>query len=122
AISHPHYYTTMVEWSRAFGGITVYIHANDRQWAPRADPNLKFWEGDVLDMGDGLTLLRVGGRFEGSAVLHHRTRADGKGALLHVDAWQVVQDRRGRGVMRSYPNLLPLSANAVRDTAEKLSP
>jgi len=26
AISHPHYYSTMVEWSAAFGGVPVYIH------------------------------------------------------------------------------------------------
>jgi glyoxylase-like metal-dependent hydrolase (beta-lactamase superfamily II) len=32
AISHPHYYTTMVEWSAAFGGIPVYLHAADRRW------------------------------------------------------------------------------------------
>jgi hypothetical protein len=25
-ISHPHFYTTMVEWSRAFGGIPIYLH------------------------------------------------------------------------------------------------
>ena len=31
AISHPHYYTTMVDWSRAFGGIPVILHAADRQ-------------------------------------------------------------------------------------------
>ena len=29
AISHPHYYTTMVEWSRAFGGVPVHVHAAD---------------------------------------------------------------------------------------------
>jgi hypothetical protein len=31
AISHPHYYTTMVEWSRALGGVPIYLHAADRQ-------------------------------------------------------------------------------------------
>src|SRR5262245_61714302 len=35
AISHPHYYTTMVEWSRAFGGIPVHLNAADRQWVMR---------------------------------------------------------------------------------------
>ena len=30
AISHPHYYTTMVEWSRAFGDVPIYLHAADR--------------------------------------------------------------------------------------------
>ena len=28
AISHPHFYTTMVEWSRAFGGIPIHLHAD----------------------------------------------------------------------------------------------
>ena len=35
AISHPHYYSSMVEWSRAFGGVPVYLHAADRQWVMR---------------------------------------------------------------------------------------
>jgi len=26
AVSHPHYYTTMVEWSHAFGKVPVHIH------------------------------------------------------------------------------------------------
>jgi hypothetical protein len=26
AISHPHFYTTMSEWSRAFGGVPVHLH------------------------------------------------------------------------------------------------
>ena len=38
AISHPHYYTTMVEWSRAFGGVPILLHAADRQWVMRPDP------------------------------------------------------------------------------------
>jgi hypothetical protein len=31
AISHPHYYTTMVEWSRAFGGVPILLHEGDRR-------------------------------------------------------------------------------------------
>ena len=38
AISHPHYYTGMVEWSRAFGGVPIYLHADDRAWVMRPDP------------------------------------------------------------------------------------
>ncbi len=30
AISHPHYYSGMVDWSRAFGGVPVYLHPADR--------------------------------------------------------------------------------------------
>jgi hypothetical protein len=25
-LSHPHYYTSMVDWSRAFGGVPLYLH------------------------------------------------------------------------------------------------
>ncbi len=40
AISHPHYYTTMQDWSRAFGGIPVYLHEADRQWIMRPAPEM----------------------------------------------------------------------------------
>ena len=30
AISHPHFYSAMVEWSEAFGGVPIYLHADDR--------------------------------------------------------------------------------------------
>ena len=49
AISHPHYYASMVEWSRAFGGAPIYLHADDRQWVMRPDPAIVFWEGDTLE-------------------------------------------------------------------------
>ena len=32
AISHPHFYTTMVDWSRAFGAVPIHLHAADRDW------------------------------------------------------------------------------------------
>src|SRR2546421_10394188 len=36
AISHPHYYSTMVDWSRAFGA-PVLLHTADREWVMRPD-------------------------------------------------------------------------------------
>ena len=50
AISHPHFYTTMVEWSRAFDA-PVHLHAADRQWIMRPDPAIKLWDGDTLIAG-----------------------------------------------------------------------
>ena len=49
AISHPHYYTTMVEWSRALGGVPIHVHAADREWVMRPDPAVRFWDGDTID-------------------------------------------------------------------------
>src|SRR6266571_5082556 len=64
AISHPHYYTTLTEWSRAFGGIPVYLHAADREWIMRPDPCIELWEGDTKEIAPGMTLVRTGGHYE----------------------------------------------------------
>jgi hypothetical protein len=121
AISHPHYYTTMVEWARAFG-CPVYLHAADRAHVMRPDPVLRFWDGDTDALGDGLTLVRCGGHFEGGTVLHWAGGADGRGALLSGDIVQVIPDRRHVGFMRSYPNLIPLPVSAVERIVQALEP
>ena len=46
-ISHPHFYTTMVEWSRAFGGIPIHLHADDQRWIMRPDPSIQLWNGET---------------------------------------------------------------------------
>ena len=70
AISHPHYYSSMIEWSQAFGGVPIYLHAAERQWVMRPDPAIVFWEGETHPLLGGLTLIRCGGHFEGAQVLH----------------------------------------------------
>lgn len=121
AISHPHYYSAMVEWSRAFDA-PVYLHAADRQWVMRPDPALVFWEGETRPLGAGLTLIRCGGHFDGGTVLHWAAGAEGRGALLAGDILQVVQDRRWVSFMYSYPNLIPLPAAVVRRVAAAVAP
>jgi glyoxylase-like metal-dependent hydrolase (beta-lactamase superfamily II) len=123
AISHPHYYTSMVEWSRAFGGIPIYTHAADRKWAARTDSANQFWEGDRLELFGGATVIRCGGHFEGGAVLHWASpAANGKGILLPGDVIQVVPDRRWVSFMYSYPNLIPLNAAAINRVVASLEP
>jgi hypothetical protein len=122
AISHPHYYATMVEWSRALDGIPVYLHAADRQWVMRPDPCIRFWEGDTLSLGGGLTLVHCGGHFAGGTVLHWADGAEGRGALLSGDVLLVAPDRKHVSFMRSYPNMLPLPPRAVRRVASALEP
>ncbi len=114
AISHPHYYSSMVEWSRAFGGIPVFLHADDAQWVMRNDPSLTFWEGERRELLPGVTLIRVGGHFPGSCVLHWQGGASGKGTLHTGDSVYVVADKRYVSFMYSYPNLVPLPVSAIR--------
>jgi len=122
AISHPHYYSAMVEWSRAFDDAPIHLHAADRAWVMRDDPRVRFWEGTRHQLWDGLTLINCGGHFEGGTVLHWPGGAHGRGALLAGDIIQVVMDRRYVSFMRSYPNLIPLSGAAVTQIVDRIEP
>jgi hypothetical protein len=121
AISHPHYYTTMADWSRAFDA-PIHLPAADREWVTRPDDAIELFDGDRLDLPGGLTLLRLGGHYAGGTVLHWPAGADGRGALLSGDILQVVPDRRWVSFMRSYPNLIPLPAAKVEAMAAALEP
>jgi len=88
---------------------TAYM--DDRAWVMRPDPAIRHWRGDRLDLGDGLTVLRLGGHFAGGA-----------GALLSGDTVHVAADRRWTTFMRSYPNLVPLSPAEVERIDRGLAP
>jgi hypothetical protein len=49
AISHPHYYTTRVEWRRAFGDIPIYLHNADSECIMRFDSCIQLWDGEQGD-------------------------------------------------------------------------
>ena len=121
AISHPHYYSTMVEWAEIFD-CPVYLHAADREWIQRYSSHLRLWEWETLALHDGLTLIRGGGHFPGGAMLHSPKTADGKGVLFSGDIIQVVPDRRWVSFMYSYPNLIPLNEREVRRIVRTVEP
>jgi glyoxylase-like metal-dependent hydrolase (beta-lactamase superfamily II) len=116
AISHPHYYSTMVEWAHRFG-CPVLLHEADREWIMRADDAIELWSGETRELGDGLTLVRCGGHFAGGTVLH---RADG--TLLAGDIVQVIPDRTHVSFMYSFPNYIPLPEAAIRGIVAALEP
>lgn len=121
AISHPHYYSSMVEWAHAFAA-PIHLHAGDRQWVMRPDPAIKFWDGDTLTLAPGVTLICCGGHFAGGTVLHWAQGAQGRGTLLSGDIVQVIPDKKFVSFMRSYPNLIPLSAPSVERIGRMLAP
>ena len=122
AVSHPHYYSCMVEWSRAFGGIPIFLHEADREWVQRPDSAIVFWKGETHRLSDDLTLIRVGGHFSGFQALHWAAGEHGKGALLSGDMPQVCSDRRHVSFMYSYPNYIPVDGATVREIVRKLEP
>jgi len=121
AISHPHYYSSMVEWSRAFDA-QIYLHAADREWVMRPDPEIIFWDSETFSLSEGLTLIRCGGHFPGGSVLHWAAGAEERGVLLSGDIINVVQDRRYVSFMYSFPNLIPLPVHEVRRVAAAVEP
>lgn len=118
AISHCHYYTTMVEWSDAFG-VPIYLHENNRKWVQRDSKAIVYWSGEAFELSPSATLYRVPGHFSGGTALHW---TDGAGALFTGDVMQVTQDRKFVSFMYSYPNFIPLNAPTVRRIGEIVEP
>ena len=118
AISHPHYYSSMIEWAQRFD-CHVHLHADDAEWVMRRDPAIVHWRGETLELGHGLTLIRGGGHFPGGTMLH---RDHGAGELLTGDIIQVIPDLAHVGFMWSYPNLVPLPEAEVRAIAASVEP
>lgn len=121
AISHPHYYSCMVEWAHTFNA-PIYLHAAEEQWVMRPDPSVHFWQGETQPLLGNLTLIRCGGHYEGGQVLHWPDGAAGKGVLLTGDILTVVSDRRYVSFMYSYPNLIPLPARKVQKIVDAVAP
>lgn len=117
ALSHPHYYSTQVEWAEKFDAV-IYIHENDKEWVTRPSDRIIFWSGESLQLDEGITLYRLGGHFDGGSVLHWKKK---QGTLFSGDIIQVVADRQWVSFMYSYPNLIPLPAEQVKEMAQKVN-
>lgn len=118
--SHPHMFGAQVEWSRRLGGIPVYVNTADAGWVMRPDPVIQQWSQE-LALTSSLSVVQVGGHFPGSAVACWRDGADGRGVLLSGDTIFPNPDRQTVGFLRSYPNLIPLSAAVVQRMAGTLA-
>jgi hypothetical protein len=121
AISHPHFYTTMPEWARAFD-CPVYLNAADRRWIMQPGAHIRFWQDATHVLAPGITLIRCGGHFAGGSALHWANGAGGRGVLLSSDMATVNMDRKSFTFMRSYPNMIPLSGKQVEAIGQALEP
>ena len=128
AISHAHYYTTMVEWSRALGNVPIWLHAANKGWVMRQDDAVQYFNEDILEPLPGLTIIRTGGHFPGAMVLHRAGDPEAEdparrdGVLLSGDIITVVADPRWVTFMYSYPNTIPLDPATVRRMVDLVAP
>jgi hypothetical protein len=118
AMSHPHFYGANVEIADAFDARILIPHA-DRNWVQRHSPRIEYFDERVEPV-PGVTVARIGGHFDGAAVLHWPAGSEGRGALLTGDTITVVQDRRWVSFMWSYPNLIPLDPGTIEDIARRV--
>ncbi|WP_111766892.1 hydrolase [Nakamurella deserti] len=126
AASHPHLAGAAVSWSHMLSArqqheVPILWNAHDRRWVQRPDPAYVFWT-DRHEPVPGVTLLRAGGHFPGSCVLHWPAGAGGRGVLLVGDTLMVGPSGHTVSFMRSYPNQLPLSERLVRQIVATLEP
>ncbi len=112
AISHPHFYTTMVEWAKAFD-CPVYVHAADKEWIMRPDPAIQHVgrrNARIMGRRDADPLRRS---FRGGSGAALAGREQPRGIVCSGDILTVATDRKWLSFMRSYPNFIPLSAREV---------
>lgn len=114
-MSHPHFYGANVEFADAFDA-RILVPEADRAWVQRPSPRVEYF-ADTATPVPGTTLARIGGHFDGAAVLHWPAGSGGRGALLTGDTITVAQDRDWVSFMWSFPNLIPLDEATVLDIA-----
>ncbi|QJU54837.1 hydrolase [Herbiconiux sp. KACC 21604] len=120
ASSHPHLTGSSIQWAHAFGApATVWVAAADAHWVRRPDPAIRLWSDDFEPV-PGVRLVRCGGHFPGSAVAHWAAGAHGRGVLLTGDTVTIGADRASVGIMRSYPNFIPMPARVTRRVRDTL--
>ncbi len=117
-MSHPHFYGANVDWADAFDA-RILVPRADRPWIRRPSARIEVFDEQIAPV-PGLTLARIGGHFDGAAVLHWPAGAEGRGALLTGDTITVVPDRDWVSFMWSYPNLIPLDGATVLDIARRV--
>ncbi len=117
--SHPHMYGVQSLYSRAFGTPPILAARADAPFLPLRVPAVHLWETPHEVVPD-VWVEQVGGHFPGSTVARY-TAPDGRLVLLAGDA--VFPNDEGQSVsfMRSYPNLIPLSAAVVRRLADQVT-
>ena len=118
--SHPHFYGCMVEWAHRFDA-TIHLPIADMTHVPRSDPAIEYYTDEAVPVR-GTRLVRVGGHFEGSAVLSWPAGAEGLGVLLTGDSIQVAMDRNWVSAMWSYPNMIPLDEDAILAIEDRIDP
>jgi hypothetical protein len=112
AFSHPHYYSNMNDWAKAFN-CPIYIHKKDEMYIVDKGKNVTFWEGDKMNLLDDKSVHNIGGHFEGSSVLLIPSMSK-QGIILCGDTMYLSPSMKHFAFMYSYPNRIPLPISEMK--------
>ncbi|MEO5673310.1 MAG: MBL fold metallo-hydrolase [Chitinophagales bacterium] len=104
--SHPHFYSNMNNWAETFN-CPIYIHQNDEQHIMVKGVNIRLWQGDFIDLWDGISIICIGGHFAGSSILHVPFLS-AKGTIICGDTLFLSPSKKHFSVVYSSPNRMPL--------------
>ncbi|BBN04693.1 hypothetical protein MPTK1_3g06910 [Marchantia polymorpha subsp. ruderalis] len=122
AVSHPHELFGYAKWAVTFQ-CPVYIHERDKNLVVHNTEFIETWDGEELALCSQIKLIRLGGHYDGGAILHWTNNGldqDGKGVILCADMLQVGEDGQTVSSMRSYHNFIPISESDVQRIIWKL--
>ncbi|KAL7793825.1 beta-lactamase-like protein [Trichoderma ceciliae] len=124
-ISHPHFYSSHIQWARAFR-CPVYTSVEDLRWTTTPSAHRKALTEIDTDIVPGIKAIKLGGHFPGSLVLLFDGRLLIADTLMTTPAgigkWNVdaLGAKRAKppglnsfSFLWSIPNYVPLSADEI---------
>ncbi|CAH0015179.1 unnamed protein product [Clonostachys rhizophaga] len=126
-ISHPHYYSTHVQWARAFA-CPVYVSSEDASWVTMPSAHRQLLTGTETEIvpGSGVKAVKLGGHFPGSLVALFEGRLLIADTIVTTPAGLGRWEVDGNGVARarpgglnsftfqwSIPNMIPLGPDEL---------
>ncbi|KAF2118594.1 hypothetical protein BDV96DRAFT_597398 [Lophiotrema nucula] len=125
-ISHPHFYTTHLEWAKQFN-CPVYTSKADEEWLNRKDSDgLRMLIEGTTEIILGVTAIQCGGHFDGSLVLHWDKKLFLADTFMSVPSGIYHKDRppgtTSYSFMWSYPNMIPLPPSKVHGIWKAIKP
>ncbi|KAF3051562.1 hypothetical protein E8E11_010085 [Didymella keratinophila] len=128
-ISHPHFYTTHLEWAAQFK-CPVYVAADDAEWLNREDKHgSRISYRGAAQVSPGVTVVQCGGHFDGSSVLHWEKKLFIADTIMSVPSGffnathpSTSSHTTSFSFMWSYPNMIPLPPAKIHNIWTALKP
>lgn len=124
-VSHPHFYSSHIQWARAFQ-CPVYISSEDLRWTTTPSAHRRALTETETEIIPGVKAIKLGGHFPGSSVLLFDGRLFIADTLMTTAAGLGKWDIDALGAKRekppgltsfsflwSIPNFIPLSADVI---------